>query len=1368
MRENSHRMSTKSYLKSCKAALDRGNPQLAIEWAADAIEEDPQCVLAYLLRGKAYMMVSEHDKAIADFKTATALEPDNLTAWKGYLQAQTNVSDISEYLNVATGYLRVQAAQGDRLYDTYKQMRTYLQKNSYKSDKAKYQQFLRAVKPGTELGELLGREFGHPEDNLRQLVDLVKAAEDGAVRTKVAKTKMAMGRNLTPEQELKVDAAAWSIRQHSDLRSLYNEYISICSDDALRRQYENALLEYVYELQRISPDKPALREEVYAMAEGMVVVGVANSLAWTIYLDWLDVRDFSQLDHSRLLECVQLFRRKGLGLVVAAFLLSDLSPFGHADSKKLLAMCKQSKKTDDDESMLEEELGARSHEVLSTLLAGYSRCKSSLFATRVLCAFQIQMGDYTSATDMCRKAVTQLATLKRTRGIDLENTRHDILCSLAMAYTYHEAPKNFPRALELYDRILEANPNNHKALVGKGLILMEKGDLEGARAMLLDVVAANPNNHEAIRELGWCEIRMGQLADGRARLQAVFELLGHEVRSLVRWRIAKSYLLEDNVDAAYAELIATLKETKNHAASYSLLGDIYRVHYDDATRAQRCYYRAFELDASEIGAARCLVEDFASRDEWEVADILCQRVVTVDAARRRLFSAETAHEDRSWPYRVLGCSALNRQDDAKAVEWFQSALRMKAMDVECWIGLGEAYYNCGRLDAAAKVFGHVLTIRSQWVVKLLLGKVQCEMGEFVVGLGLIHDALAEKPAEECVLIALFENHLAYAQNLVTNGFYGRACDNIVETLQFIRQTFAINRSSQTLWRCLNDGLRFFTTVQEKIAEFPEDVVSPLFDDISPSEYFDFSAKDAHSLCADPDTLVEGLSQYGVLASQMAVTMLPSKVSRHLRTVTVYNLGLSLLEAFNNTHNTKYRDGAVAALKKAVQLENNNSSFWISLGNAYVSFRPHLAQHCFIKASTLDSRDGEVYTNLAALYLRYGDFALAQEAFLRSQSIAPQHSHPWVGHALAAQSQGDHEAAFRLFTHAYTISNGRSALVQLLYGLLIVDKRVKITGSQPHDIDAAQEFSIANYAMQKYLQFRPNDVEGLRTALVISERCQQYDTELGTRLCNLLERKYEALELDSVLVDYAVARTQLARMYLGAEDYERAIENAQTTLDVLSEETNPTREMTAAMLSSRVVIGLSFFFNNQFDEALDELKAILEAHSDLARLVSLTAQILWTYGDSDTRQAALDQLFGYIEEFGSSLVVVLTLGAISVVDDLHEYLDPIKDELKGLTIDETLHDTSKAVPALIDEINKRINVSSKVWQKNAMLFPSDYAVWKHLNTRMALTVASLPENKQTASQLSDALVDVGNVRAAQRALLLDPSSHAAHQAIASIN
>jgi hypothetical protein len=74
----------------------------------------------------------------------------------------------------------------------------------------------------------------------------------------------------------------------SPLEGIYEEIINWTSDDALRREYEEKLLERAYETLLVLPsgEKADKRDKVMKLAHDMVIIRHPFSLAWRIELEW--------------------------------------------------------------------------------------------------------------------------------------------------------------------------------------------------------------------------------------------------------------------------------------------------------------------------------------------------------------------------------------------------------------------------------------------------------------------------------------------------------------------------------------------------------------------------------------------------------------------------------------------------------------------------------------------------------------------------------------------------------------------------------------------------------------------------------------------------------------------------------------------------------------------------------------------------------------------------------------------------------------------------------------------------------------------------------------------------------------------------
>ncbi|KAL6449637.1 LOW QUALITY PROTEIN: SKI3 Superkiller protein 3 [Candida maltosa Xu316] len=1389
--------SVKKYLKSAKAALESNDPESALDYANDALEEDPKCYFAYVFQGKSYQLLRDIPKAIKSFQKATKIEPDNLLAWKGYFQVTKTIEDYELFFNVLTNIVRI---LNESLGEALRDMRNYLDVNKYKSNDQLFEFYLRSILPGSELGDLIGSAIEPTDVTVKKLLDFKLTQVEKQVTNRISKERVKFGRTITQEQKAHLDGIAWSYYQDQSIVQLFDMFLNVCNDDGLRRKYEEKLLKFKYELLKICPDKQSWYENIKQQIDDMILVDTRSLFCWNLYFDWSDVKTVNDLDESKIIAYLQNFQNEGLGLILFAFVMSDISPYNKEKIVKSLSAYKSDKtkkengdmtfENDEDAKVLhdladpedeeaEEDVSQYylpQDEVLGLILEGYSKAQNSTLAGRIIVNYYIHLKQYSEASDKCREGIRSLAEIQRTFGIDLKNTKEDFLCSLAIVYTYYEAPKNYNRAVQLYEKILESDPENVKAQVGKGLIYVERGELTEARSILEAVVTKHPDNIEAQSEYYWCLIKLGEHGEGRKGLTGFLgkitggDLHSRETRAVARWRIAKSYIMEDdknddNIKECYSNSVQSLKDSDLYAPSYTLLGVLFNDYYNDEARAQKCFYKAFDLDVNEITAARYLVESATLKNEWEVARVLAKRVIDNESSRR-LIMRESVHEDRAWPYRVLGCGALNVQDDAKAVEWFQNALRLDANDLECWVGLGEAYYNCGRYDAAAKVFNHALTLKEDnWVVKYMLGVVICEMKEYNQGLTYLYEALEMKPNEECIISAIYEANIENTQRFIQTGFFGRAINANLKAISFIKQSLLRNSASQKAWKSLGEALKVFTKIQERIAEVPFKDIFEIFEHIGfedsvsiiPEVTLDdsISLKHAQSLY-EKDEKIESVFVLIILCAVAGVEYLPAKANKILRATAIYNLGLSLLEAYQAQNTVSFQNFAITLLKKSIQLEPNNANYWIALGNAYFSTNPQISQHCYIKATTLEVKDAEIWVNLASLFLRYGDTELSQETFLRAQSVAPQDAQSWLGHAVAADILGDESKASGYYTHAFTLSKGQLALAQFLYGLSVINKS---KNSDPRDIETAQEFSMSNHAMQQYLKYYPEDEAGLSIALSVAERCKDFESalQLGIKLSELYEKQYEKDEDEKVLQKFSNVKSQLARIYLGLGKYEDALENAQMALEL--------HESPEILLSTRITMGLCHFFLNDFPSALQELKIVLAEYNQSSRIVSLISQVLYAHGTEETKQAAIDQLFAHIEENGSSLLVVLTLGAISLVDQLDDYLPAIKEELASLGLNEIVNDTFREVPRLLNEMNNKLgDESENVWLRYAYLFPFDYNIWKNINNAMAKQVISLHDVKVNGLQYSDALLKGGQLRDIQRSLLMNPGSEEAMEAL----
>ena len=1314
-------MSTKTYLKAAKQALQDNNPEYCCSLAENALELDPDCYFALIFIGKSNHLMGKLREAKEAYERAIRLKPDDLTAWKGLLLLVKTDDDYKTFFRVISDYLDVLSEQQHSIAETVGEISKYLDK--FPSEDV-IDEYKRQLLPDGRLQQATKGLLVKPEKALRDYLGHVRTRENRLLSS--AKMKASGGA---------YDATTWNIYKNSNVPDLYVQLINIVDDDEDRRDLEDKYLSYKLQMLKAAPPgaKLAISNDIKAIVEGMVVVNHSSFQAWSIYFDWLDPEDFDSLDPAVVTNFLKKFSGKPLGQVIHGLVLSDMCSL----KVELKEQTTDEVSPEDDlENELVEKETFSQEELLALMLQGLESCKNSLFAYRIVISYQDHCNLYMDALYKCQQALSLLVQTTTSTGMLFKNTKRDLLVKYGNVLTHNEPPKHHKRANEIFDKVLQDFPGNTQARVGKSVILIERGELQEAKRILQEVVDEQDDT-EALSELSWVEILLGNHEKGREGLKnALKDIKGNSLyildqKALINWRLAKSYEMTGDFEKSYAQLVDSLRSASNYAPSFSALGEIYLNHFEDYQRATKCFLKAFEIDTSEVKAAWYLVKDLTSKGNWNRAEIYCHQIISSESARRRLGFD-------SWPYRVLGCSALEKQDEAKAVEWFQNAIRLQNSDTESWVGLGEAYISSGRLEAAIKVFQRALELDpDHWVAQYLMGMVQGQISDFDNSVETLENVLLQRPDEECIIAALQDSLIKYSQKCVSTGFFGKAVGVALKCLDYLERG---NLSSVNFWGILNDFIQLFLQIQSKISEYPYERVFTMLkkanidiDDELVASYI------------ENDKQIELAALSLIYCNRACLALEPR--ARTVRSAVYYNMGLSLLVSYLITKNVQYRDESIITLKESIKLQNNYQEPWIALGVASVSINPRVAQHCLIKASSIDSKNVVIWSNLALLYLRYEDSSLASETYKRGQSLNPTAPISWLGQAFTLKQQGDHDMASHLFTHSFILANGRNPTAQIAYGYNICMKRIG-KGDEVKDVDAVLELSSACHGMVQYLKHYPLDTFGLELTCLILERLSDY--ELGKELCvNLLtqlETSFEETEDDTILKSFTRVKAQYARFELGLSNYQESIASCLECLDLGDDD--------KTVVSCRTVMGLCHFFLDEFDDALDQFKQVLTLSEDAKRLVVLIAQVLFVYDTEETKQAALDQLFNNIEEHGSSLLVTLVIGAISIVEDLTDYLTIVKSELASLPLSELMNDRFRNVPYLISQINRRQGEADLgVWQRFAVLFPDDLRVWDHLDKSTALKIAI--RGKVTSQELSNCYAEAGNLKDIQRSLFIAP-------------
>ena len=418
----------------------------------------------------------------------------------------------------------------------------------------------------------------------------------------------------------KIDQVTAEVRrevfENSPLEVLYSSIIDWTHEDDVRREYEEKLLKRAGETLAVlpMPQKPAKREQVQKLAEGLVILKAPFLLAWRIELEWKDVEDIDTLDVGVLRDFTALFPDDGLAQVIRGFLESDASPFPNP------------KPESDGEADAEDEDDAGPISVQDRLVLmtdGMDDSSSSILSHRLMGQYYIYLEEHESAVKLAREGLKCISRESNICGLGFVHSFDAMKIILATGLVQYQAPRHHPEARSLFQDVLSRKPTATSALIGIGLIYEEQDDFAEAGKFLDQALARNPS--PKIRaEAAWCKALNGDSETGLEELEACLpDLEGSDMRTkgvrsqtlyrigMCMWNQGTSNKARKDRNGAYARFLASLQADMNFAPAYTSLGIYYADYAKDRKRARKCFQKAFELSGSEVEAAERLARCFA-------------------------------------------------------------------------------------------------------------------------------------------------------------------------------------------------------------------------------------------------------------------------------------------------------------------------------------------------------------------------------------------------------------------------------------------------------------------------------------------------------------------------------------------------------------------------------------------------------------------------------------------------------------------------------------------------------------------------------------------------------------------------------------
>ena len=1404
-----------SYLKQAKKELVNEDYDECLSICKSIFKLDKSNFFAYIFAGKSYQSKKIDSEAMKCYIKASEIDPESVLSWKAQLSIQHKDSDFVAFFTTLTKFAKLLQIKNEPFTEVVIYIDEYIKEHGLNFTPMK-KYYYRQIIPGlSELGDIIGYNIAKPSDSLKKLISIIEEEENSEVKKTKDKVKMKFSINMTEKAKLdKYNEAVWPIISGSEISKLYELMINLEHNDNDRYSAQDKLLRYKYSLLTAAPapKKPALRDEISDFVDGLVLTKCPSELAWKIYFDWLDPTTLNDLELDNLSNYISLFgKERGFGSIFYQFLISDISPFEKSRVLDYLYPLKKGtkeKKDKENEKETKEEderyeiFNVSPQEILTAMSNAIEKNTFSIICNRIMLEYCIHLKQYALGLDISTQFTRATVDLKYKTSKNIPNSKLSQTLNLAIIYTYYESPKNFPKAMALYDSIESKYPDDDRIRIGKALILVETNKFEEASHIFMDLINKDPNNTNAIQEYGWCQIQLKNFDIGREYLQKAIQTIQDvnqenssssatlmNTISKLMYRQAVSYHVEieeldnntsnDN-DEKIKELVnkcieynlKCLKISANYASAFTLLGIMYYNYSNKKDRAIKCFYKAFQLDPAEIEASYRLAEHFTSIDDWEMADIVSKAVIENESAKRQLNSSFNKVQDKSWPYRILGCASMEAKNDTKAIEYFQSALRMNSFDITSWIGLGESYISSGRLEASVKVFEHVIRLannvsdkeaeitsdmenNADWHAVYLLATSLTNMLEFERSVSILQNLLISQSENISILTLLIETLILRCNAEINKGAILRASDTLLEVFKYLLESFELENKSIKLWKCLGDALTVAIKIRMSNDRLPYEKISSIFNkDIFESGelWGEFNAEDYEI----PELIARGkyvelLHLFVTLSCIGGYLAGKEKGIRMLNSSLIFNLSVSFFSWFKDSKDAKYKELSIKLANKAISLEPDNSEYWNYLGILTMDKNSKISQHCFIKAISIESKSPTYWFNLGMLYIQYFDNELANECFLRCQSLAAGTSIAWIGQALINKEEGKTLESNNLFTHSYVLSKGSEPANTLLYAVSVLDSIIG-EGHDERDLECVQQLTTVNYGLMNYMKLYPNDEFALELSLLVIERLYSFNKGIGysERLCSLLEDEYENNDSEKNLIRYCKAKCQHSRILLSSKQYKVAYDVCEEIGVLIEGVEDLTLEVQQCLLSCYSVLGLSLYFQGEFDKSLVEFKKLLDAFPENENIVVLVSQVLYAFDDTETRQAALDELLAHISEHGTSLVVCMTIAAMSLSEEWSEYMEAVQEVLQQLPLETLIADTHKEVPAILSVLDK---VGKKLWQRQAILFPGDVNVWRNLDKTVSLELA-VNSKTESAVSVSEAYAASGRLRETQRALILN--------------
>ncbi|KAM0791144.1 hypothetical protein ACM66B_005630 [Microbotryomycetes sp. NB124-2] len=1125
----------KSKQKELKQAVQSKQWSLVEKHAQSVLSFDSSNYNARVFLALALFNLEKYDEAEETYKKAIELGPTQLLARQGlvaFYEKRLRWSDCDQALNELLDVC-AQAQDAQKYAETLQKL---LDIRRAHGSRQQLIQVLTLLLPSSPSRPLLTSlppaaptaptaspyhqiqlALSSPLPTLLELASLIESQELEQIENETKKRRQRLGGPNLSAIETRRQVESEQLRS-SQLPIVYKTILEepdASHDDELRRKFENKLLEHFRTLLRASPSswdekkvdlslgsksnavvgdedakkrqqrdgfKDDVRKHVEELANGMVLIGVAELRAWQVVIEWQDSFDvvatsWKDVDWRLLYRFVEMFPDDGLSRISRSLQQRMLAQQQQAQAQN------ESNEDDNDNDTDHEQISALEDDEISlTIEQGLESAQDSVVAHLLAVRFFVDKKEWDAVVQVAEAGLGAARRIEAEIGRGLPKSRRTLESHLAVGLVYHESPDHHLRALRMLESLL-VQGETVSLLVAKAFVMQSSEKWDEAISTWTRVLSLVDKDDsvksdssiviEAQSERGWSLYNVGQYQQAKDSLDQVVDKL--EQRKQVRdqeqrkrenarskagltkdenveegetrdealerakaWYRVGMCLWEqrddkpDMAEQAYDAFIRSLKARPDHAPSFTSLGLFYKsLEEPDFDRASKCFQKAFELDGGQELAARNLAEEYALVHEWSLVETVARRVVANNQGKAAM--GVKAAKRLAWAYKAIGGSELTFKHFPQAITAFQAALRGEPEDVSSWIKLGVAYRHSGKHVAALKVFSRALELDpSSWFAKFSIGDVQRTVGLYEPALQVFRSILQERPDEVGVKVVMAETALTAGLEEFRTGFTTRAESSLVEALTLATEIVEKGSATRIAWKVVGDCLSTLGKIQDAARLDESKELAARLHAVLVEQ--DVDSKITSISCITTSLAETVLAEYDLSAVLLVMAALASKMRLLLEVRTESSVGsawfdlgvnIAAVRPFVDKLNLELSSDdllhqAVRSLKSALHDEPMNAVFWNALGVLSFDLSPRLAQHCFIKSIEYNSRSAVPWTNLGLFYLIHGDDDLANQAFLKAQVIDSDWAAAWVGQATLADMANHAAEANMLLEHAVSL------------------------------------------------------------------------------------------------------------------------------------------------------------------------------------------------------------------------------------------------------------------------------------------------------------------------------------------------------------